>query len=117
MKHKVAGRNFGRSSGPRRALFRIQVTDLLRHGHLTTTASKAREIRPIAEQMLSLGKAGSLHDRRQAAAYITDDKVVAKVFDELGPRYSERLGGYTRMVKLGPRKGDAAEMALIELVD
>ena len=116
MKHQVAHRNFGRPSGPRRAMFRIMVTDLLRHGRIKTTESKAKEIRPIAEKMITLGKGGSLHERRQAAAFITDDSVVKKVFDEIAPRYKERNGGYTRLVRLGPRKGDAVEVALLELV-
>lgn len=97
-------------------MFRIMVTDLLRHGRIKTTESKAKEIRPMAEKMITLGKNGSLHDRRQAAAFITDDKVVKKVFDEIAPRYKERNGGYTRLVRLGQRKGDAAEVALLELV-
>jgi large subunit ribosomal protein L17 len=97
-------------------MFRIMVTDLLRHGRIKTTESKAKEIRPIAEKMITLGKGGSLHERRQAAAFITDDSVVKKVFDEIAPRYKERNGGYTRLVRLGPRKGDAVEVALLELV-
>jgi large subunit ribosomal protein L17 len=116
MKHQVAHRNFGRPTASRRAMFRIIVTDLLRHGRIKTTESKAKEIRPMAEKMITLGKGGSLHQRRQAAAFITDDKVVRKVFDEIAPRYKERNGGYTRLVRLGPRKGDAAEVALLELV-
>jgi large subunit ribosomal protein L17 len=92
------------------------VTELLKHERIRTTLAKAREVRPIAEKMVTLGKAGSLHDRRRAAAFINEGDVVGKVFGGLAVRYSERAGGYTRITKLGPRKGDAAEMALIELV-
>ncbi len=116
MRHRVAGRHFGRASGPRKALFRNLVTELLKRESIRTTLSKAREVRPIAEKMVTLGKAGTLHHRRRAASFITDKEVVYKVFDDLAERYSEREGGYTRIVKLGPRKGDAAEMAVIELV-
>ena len=97
-------------------MFRTLVTDLLKHGHVKTTAAKARTARPLAEKMVTLGKAGSLHARRQAAAFITEESVVRSVFDDLADRYRERPGGYTRLIKLGPRKGDASEMALLELV-
>lgn len=97
-------------------MFRTLVTDLLKHGHVKTTAAKAREARPLAEKMVTLGKSGSLHARRQAAAFITEDSVVRSVFDDIADRYRDRPGGYTRMIKLGPRKGDASEMALLELV-
>ena len=93
------------------------VTDLLRHGRIKTTISKAKEIGPLAEKMVTLGKKGTLHDRRQAAAFITDASVVKSVFDDIAPRFKERAGGYTRITRLGVRAGDAAEMALIELVD
>lgn len=116
MKHQVAHRNFGRPSGPRRAMFRIMVTNLLKNGRIKTTESKAKEIRPLAEKMITLGKGGTLHERRQAAAFITEDKVVKMVFDEIAPRYKDRDGGYTRLVRLGPRKGDAAEVTLLELI-
>ncbi len=117
MRHKVTGRRLGRNSASRRALFRMMVTDLLRHGAIKTTIAKAKEIGPIAEKMVTLGKKGTLHDRRQAAAFITDKSVVKTVFDDLAPRFKERAGGYTRITRLGVRAGDAAEMALIELVD
>ena len=117
LKHKISGRQFGRASGPRRAMFRIMVTDLLRHGQIKTTVAKAKAIRPLTEKMVSLGKGGTLHDRRQAAAFITDKSVVKAVFDEIAPRFEERNGGYTRITRLGVRAGDAAEMALIELID
>ena len=117
LRHKISGRQFGRASGPRRAMFRIMVTDLLRHGQIKTTVAKAKAIRPLTEKMVSLGKGGTLHDRREAAAFITDKSVVKAVFDEIAPRFEERNGGYTRITRLGVRAGDAAEMALIELID
>ena len=117
LRHKISGRQFGRASGPRRAMFRIMVTDLLRHGQIKTTVAKAKPNRPLTEKMVSLGKGGTLHDRRQAAAFITDKSVVKAVFDEIAPRFEERNGGYTRITRLGVRAGDAAEMALIELID
>ena len=116
MRHKVAGRHLSRSTGPRMALYRTLVTDLLRQERITTTEPKAKEIRSFAEKMITHGKAGSLHARRQAAAFITDPVVVERVFGELATRYKERSGGYTRLVKMAPRRGDAAEMALLELV-
>ena len=117
MRHKLTGRQFGRASGPRRAMFRIMVTDLFRHGQMKTTIAKAKEIRPLVEKMVTLGKKGELHHRRQAAAFTTDRSIVKLVFDEIAPRYKERPGGYTRITRLGVRAGDAAEMALIELID
>lgn len=116
MRHKVAGRHFSRPTGARIALYRTLVTDLLRHDRITTTEPKAKEIRSFAEKMITHGKDGSLHARREAAAFITDPRVVAKVFDDLAARYRERRGGYTRLVKVAPRRGDAAPMAILELV-
>ena len=116
MRHRVSGRKFDRQGGHRKMMFRTLVTDLLKHGHIRTTAAKARSVRPMAEKMVTLGKSGSLHARRQAAAFITEDAVVRSVFDELADRYRDRPGGYTRITKLGPRKGDASEMAVLELV-
>ena len=98
------------------ALLRTAVTDLLRHETLQTTDAKAREIRRMAEKVITKGKRGTLHDRRQAAAVLTDERVVRKLFDELAARYEDRPGGYTRIVKLGNRNGDAAPMAIVELV-
>jgi len=98
-------------------MFRGMVTDLLRHGRITTTVARAKEVRSFAERMVTHGKKGSMHDRRKAAAFITDAKVVDLVFDELADRYRDRNGGYTRIIKLGARKGDAAEMAVLELVE
>lgn len=116
MRHRVSGRRFDRSDGHRMMMYRTLVTDLLKHGHVRTTAAKAREVKPMAEKMVTLGKAGSLHARRQAAAFITESAVVRSVFDDLADRYRDRPGGYTRLIKLGPRKGDASEMALLQLV-
>ena len=116
MRHRVAGRRLSRSSGHRKALYRNLVTDLLRHEKIVTTEAKAREAGPLAEKMITLGKQGTLHARRQALAFVTDKKVVDKVFGEFGPRYADRPGGYTRLTKLGPRLGDGAPMAQLELV-
>ena len=116
MRHRMAGRHLGRSSSHRRALFRNQVTDFLRHEKLVTTEAKAKEVKSLAEQMITLGKKGDLHHRRQAIAFLFDDKVVVKLFDDLASRYGERQGGYTRLTKLGPRKGDNAPMVQLELV-
>ena len=98
-------------------MFRIMGPDLLRHGQIKTTVAKAKEIRPMAEKMVTLAKGGTLHDRRRAAAFITAQRVLKTVFDELGPRFMDRPGGYTRITRLGVRAGDAAEMAVIELVE
>ncbi len=116
MRHKVSGRKFGRATDERRSLYRNLVTDLLNHEKITTTEAKAKEIRNMAEQMITLGKDGKLNARRQALAFIYDEKVTDKVFKELATRYATRQGGYTRITKLGPRLGDGAEMAQIELV-
>jgi len=117
MRHGVAGRKLGRPTGHRLALYRNLVTDLLRYEKITTTEPKAKEIRAMAEKVITLGKEGTLHARRQAVASVTDPLVVKKVFDVLAPRYASRPGGYTRIVKLGKRLGDGAEMAVIELVE
>ena len=116
MRHHVGGRKLGRASDHRRSLYRNLITDLLRHEGITTTEAKAKEIKGMTEKVITLGKEGTLHSRRQALAIITDKKVVEKVFDDLGPRYADRPGGYTRIIKLGPRLGDGAPMARIELV-
>jgi len=97
-------------------LFRTQVTDLLRYDRITTTVPKAKEIRSLAEKMITLGKEGSLASRRRAIAFLTDEAVVDRLFKEIAPRYADRAGGYTRIVRLGPRQGDAAELARLELV-
>lgn len=109
-------RKLGRPTDQRIAMFRGQVTALLANGKLVTTVQKAKELRCIADKMITLGKRNTLHSRRQALAYITDKEVVFKLFDEIAPKYQDRNGGYTRVLKMGPRRGDAAEMAVIELV-
>ena len=117
MKHQIAGRKLGRQSAHRKALYRNLVTEFLKHEKLVTTQAKAKEIRPLAEKMITLGKEGTLASRRAALAYILDKKVVDKVFSDLAPRYKERPGGYTRLIKLGPRVGDGAPTAKLELVE
>jgi large subunit ribosomal protein L17 len=117
MRHAVAGRHLSRPTGHRKALYRNLVTDLLRYERLTTTLAKARAFQPIAEKALTLGKTDTVHHRRLAAAQLFDSKIVQKLFDVLGPRFVDRPGGYTRIVRIGQRLGDAAEMAMIELVD
>jgi len=116
MRHRVAGRRLSRSTSHRRALYRNLVTDLLRYNKVVTTEAKAKEVRPLAEKVITMGKQGTLHARRQALSFVLDKKVVDKVFEEVGPRYLDRPGGYTRMVKLGPRLGDGAPMVQLELV-
>ncbi len=116
MRHRIAGRKLSRPTGHRMSMLRTAVTDLLRYESVRTTEPKAKEIRKLAEKVITRGKRGGLHQRRLASAFLTDKIVLKKVFDELGPRYKSRDGGYTRIVKLGPRKGDSAEMAILELV-
>jgi len=117
MRHNVAGRRLGRSSAHRKALYRNLVTDLLNYEKITTTEAKAKEVRGLAEKMITLGKDGKLAARRQALAFILDEKVADKVFTTLAPRYAERPGGYTRITKIGPRLGDGAPMVQLELVE
>ena len=100
----------------RMALLRNLVTSLLENGRIETTVTRAKETRSLAEKMITLGKANTLHSRRQALAFITKEDVVKKLFDEIAPKYVERNGGYTRVIKTGPRRGDAAPMAIVELV-
>ena len=109
-------RKLGRSSAHRKAMLRNLVTDLLREGRITTTITRAKETRRMAEKMITLGKRGDLHARRQALAYIYDEDVVTELFDNIAPKYAERSGGYTRILKLGQRRGDTAEMVFLELV-
>ena len=109
-------RKLGRDTAHRKAMLRNLVTDLLREGRITTTLTRAKEARRQAEKMITLAKRGDLHARRQALAYIYHESVVTKLFDEIGPSYADRQGGYTRILKLGPRQGDNAEMAFLELV-
>ena len=117
MRHGVAGVKLGRSPAHRRALFRNLVTELLEHEVVRTTDAKAKELRRWGDRMITLGKQGTLHARRRAASFIVGRDVVKKLFDELAPRYQSRSGGYTRVVKLGERLGDAAPVSLVELVD
>ena len=116
MRHKISGRKLSRPVAHRWALYRNQVTALLAHEKITTTEAKAKEVRSLAERMITLGKDGSLASRRRALAFVTDKKVVEKLFKEIAPGYADRVGGYTRLVKLGPRTGDNAPMVQIELV-
>ena len=116
MRHRKKGRNLSRSPSHRKALLRNMAMSLFQHERITTTTARAKELRPYAERLITLAKRGDLHARRLAARRIADRDVLGKLFDDIAPRYSERPGGYTRILKLGNRKGDAAEMALIELV-
>ena len=116
MRHKVAGRKLGRPTKQRWALYRNQVSELLAHDKIVTTEAKAREVRNLAEKMVTLGKQGSLASRREALAFVTDKKVVDRLFNEIAKDYADRNGGYTRSLKLGPRPGDNAPMVQIELV-
>ena len=116
MRHRVAGRRLNRGHGHRRALRRNLITALLRHERIKTTRAKAQSVRAEAEKLITKGKRGDLHARRQVARVLTDPSVTRKVFEELAPRFAEREGGYTRMLKLGPRQGDGAEMVILELV-
>ena len=117
MRHHRAGRKLGRDSAHRKALYANLACALIEHGRIKTTEAKAKEVRPIVEQMITLGKRGDLAARRQAIAELRSQDAVHKLFAEVAPRFSERPGGYTRIVKIGPRQGDAAEMAYLELVD
>jgi len=117
MRHGKAGRRLGRKTSHREAMFRNMVTSLLDHGKITTTDAKAKEIRVVAERMITLGKRGDLHSMRLAASVIREKSVVSKLFSTIAPCYKERLGGYTRIIKLGIRQGDAAPLSLIELVE
>src|ERR1700684_1455987 len=117
MRHGLSGRKLGVTSTHRLAMFRTLAHALLKHEQITTTLPKAKELRPVAEKLITLGKRGGLHARRQAYAELRDDKIVAKLFSTLADRYKGRQGGYTRVLKAGIRYGDAASMAMIELVD
>ena len=109
-------RKLGRTTDQRKAMLRGLVTYLLENGKIETTVTRAKEVRPLAERMISLGKEDTLHARRQVLSYVTKEDVVKKLFDEIAPKYEDRNGGYTRIIKTGPRRGDAAEMCIIELV-
>ena len=117
MRHQIAGRKLGRPSGPRKLMYRSMITDFIRDGKITTTEAKAKEIKGMAEKMITLGKKGDIAARRRAAMVITDKEIVAKLFETVAPRFATRPGGYTRLIKLGPRVGDGAPMAKLEMVD
>jgi large subunit ribosomal protein L17 len=116
MRHQKAGRKLGRNSSHRKAMFKNMVTSLFIHQQIETTDAKAKEIRSIAEKMITLAKRGDLHARRQALAYMLDKKVTHKLFDEIQGNYHDRQGGYTRIIKKGIRKGDSAPTSIIQLV-
>ncbi|HZS81924.1 MAG TPA: 50S ribosomal protein L17 [Stellaceae bacterium] len=117
MRHRLSGRSFSRTSAHRKAMFENLAHALLKHEQITTTLPKAKDLRPIAEKLITLGKRGGLHARRQALAALQDTKITEKLFTTLAERYRSRQGGYTRIVKAGFRYGDGAAMAVIELVD
>ncbi len=106
----------GRTTDHRKAMLRAMVTYMLENGQIETTVTRAKEVRAVAEKMITIGKNNDLHSKRQVYAYVTKEDVAKKLFDEISPKYAERNGGYTRIVKIGPRRGDAAEMAIIQLV-
>ena len=117
MRHAVRGRKLGRTSSHREALFRNQLQSLVVSERIVTTLPKAKELRPIAEKVITRGKHGTLHDRRWVLRWVLSRDLVKKVFDDIAPRFANRPGGYLRIVKLGPRQGDGAEMAVLELVE
>lgn len=117
MRHGMVNRKLGRTSSHRNAMFRNQLASLIESERIITTLPKAKELRPIAEKLITLAKNDSVHNRRQAFRQVANDELIAKLFDTLGPRFSTRPGGYTRIMKLGARRGDAAEMAILELVE
>lgn len=117
MRHRNHGRKLGRTTSHRLALFRNQLQSLIEHGRVRTTLAKAKELRPLAERMVTKGKKGTVHDRRLVRRWVPRRDLVKKLFDDIAPRFQERPGGYCRILKLGPRKGDGAEMAVLEWVD
>ena len=117
MRHRRSGKKLGRDSAHRRALYSNLAGALIEHGRIKTTQAKAKAVKPFAEQMITLGKRGDLHARRLALAELRSQDVVHQLFADVAPRFADRAGGYTRIVKLGPRLGDAAEMVYLELVD
>ena len=117
MRHQRSGKKLGRDSAHRKALYSNLAGALIEHGRIETTEAKAKAVKPFAEKMITLGKRGDLHARRQALAALRSNNIVHRLFDEIGPRFADRPGGYTRIVKLGPRQGDAADMVYLELVD
>jgi large subunit ribosomal protein L17 len=117
VRHHRSGKKLGRDASHRKALYANLAGALIQHGRIKTTVTKAKAVRPIAEQMITLGRRGDLHARRQAMAYLRSQEVVHRLFAEVAPRFAGRRGGYSRIVRIGPRPGDAAEMAFLELVD
>ena len=117
MRHHKSGRKLGRDASHRKALYANLMSALIEHGRIKTTVAKAKEVRPVAEQMITLGRRGGVHARRQALKFLRSQDVVHKLFSDVGPRFADRDGGYSRIVRIGPRLGDAAEMAYLELVD
>lgn len=117
MRHAIKHRKLGRTTSHRTAMFRNQLASLIEHGRIRTTLPKAKELRPIAERLITRGREDTVHARRVAGRWIPDRATIKKLFDEIGPRFADRPGGYLRILKLGPRPGDAAEMAILELVD
>src|SRR5271169_5138309 len=117
MRHQRSGKKLGRDSAHRRALYANLTSELIEHERIKTTVTKAKAVKPIAEQMITLGRRGDIHARRQAVAFLRSKDIVHKLFAELGPAFATRPGGYTRIVRIGPRQGDASEMAYLELVD
>src|SRR5688500_11252144 len=116
MRHGMVNRKLGRTSSHRLAMFRNQLASLIENERIVTTLPKAKELRPLIEKLVTLGKNDSVHARRQASRVVADDTLIAKLFGTIGPRFAERPGGYTRIIKLGARRGDAAEMAILEFV-
>jgi large subunit ribosomal protein L17 len=117
VRHQRKGRKLGRDSAHRKALYANLAGALIEHGRIRTTEAKAKEVRPVVEKMITLGKRGDLHAHRQAVAFLRSKSIAHTLFAEVAPRFADRPGGYTRVVKLGPRQGDAAPMAYLELVD
>ena len=117
MRHQRSGKKLGRDAAQRRALYSNLAGALIEHGRIKTTEAKAKAVKPIAEQMITLGRRGDLHARRQALSFLRSQDVVHKLFADVGPRFAERPGGYSRIVKIGPRAGDSAVMVYLELVD
>src|SRR5579864_1610814 len=117
MRHQRSGRKLGRDSAHRKALYANLAGALIEHGRIKTTVTKAKAVRPIAEQMITLGRRGDLHARRQAVAFLRSKDIVHKLFTEIGPRFAQRPGGYARIVRIGPRLGRSEEMVYLELVD
>jgi large subunit ribosomal protein L17 len=117
MRHHRSGRKLGRDSSHRKALYSNLAGSLIEHGRIRTTEAKAKSVKPIVEQMITLGRKGDVHARRQALAYLRSQDVVYRLFSDVAPRFADRPGGYTRIVKIGPRQGDAADMVYLELVD